>query len=84
MTRQLAVIGFVGILVDRAASTDHGRSWDYDLLPYTGPPTSVSPDGRWAYYALAKVGLQVRTTMSQATREAMAESITGVVPAAAN
>jgi hypothetical protein len=78
MTRELAVIGFVGIVVDRAATFDHGRSWEYDLMPYTGPPTSISPDGRWAYYSLARVGLEVRTTMSQATRTAMVESITGI------
>ncbi len=72
MTRQLAVIGFVGIVVDREATSDHGTSWEYDLMPYTGAPTSISPDGRWAYYSLARVGLQVRTTMSPATRQAMA------------
>ena len=84
MTRQLAVIGFVGIVVDRVATTDHGRSFEYDLMPFTGPPTSISADGRWAYYSLARVGLEVRTTMSQATREAMAETITGVVAAPPN
>ena len=84
MTRDLAVIGFVGIVVDRAATTDHGRSWEYDLMPYTGPPASISPDGRWAYYSLARVGLEVRTTMSRATRQAVAQSITGVSPAPAN
>jgi phosphoglycerol transferase len=84
MTRELAVIGFVGIVVDREATTDHGRSWEYDLMPYTGPPTSISPDGRWAYYSLARVGLEVRTTMSPATREAITETITGVTPGAPN
>lgn len=76
MTRDLAVIGFAGILVDRFATDDRGRSLEEQLSSYTGPVQSVSPDGRWAYLSLEKIVEQVRLTMSPADRAAEAAALT--------
>ncbi len=76
MTRDLAVIGFAGILVDRFATDDRGRLLEEQLATYTGPVQSVSPDGRWAYLSLEQIGEQIRLTMTPAERAAEAAALT--------
>lgn len=76
MTRDLAVIGFVGILIDRAATPDGGQALESDLEPFTGPVVSTSPDGRWAYLSLERQAQQVRLTMSPAERAAETARLT--------
>lgn len=68
MTKDLAIIGFSGILIDRVATDDHGYSLEQGLEPYTGEPEMVSDDGRWAYLSLATQLVQVGATMSPAER----------------
>lgn len=76
MVRDLAVIGFSGILIDRYATDDQGRSLERRLLPYTGAPTLVSADGRWSYLTLAQQQSEVALTMSPQTRAAETARLT--------
>jgi len=76
MTHDLAVAGFAGILIDRYATDDGGRSLEADLEPYTGAVRSTSPEGRWSYLSLDKISAQLRLTMSPAARAREAAAIT--------
>lgn len=79
MTHDLAVAGFAGILIDRYATDDGGRSLEADLEPYTGAVRSTSPEGRWSYLSLDKISAQLRLTMSPAARAREAAAITRAI-----
>ncbi|WP_029135520.1 hypothetical protein [Nakamurella lactea] len=76
MVNDLAVIGFSGILLDRAATPDGGTAWTTELTAVTGPVVSVSPNGRFAYFSLKRADQQVRLTMTPAQRAAEAARLT--------
>lgn len=78
MVRDLAVIGFVGIVIDREASPNNGEYLEQRLEPYTGPVQAVSQDGRWSYLSLDQVRNELRLTMSPAQIAAEASAITHV------
>jgi phosphoglycerol transferase len=75
LTRDLAIIGFRGILIDRDATPDLGRSLVARLAPFTGPAQAVSSDGRWAYLSLARP-LQQIAAMTPAARADRAARLT--------
>lgn len=76
MVTDMAVIGFSGILIDRFATDDLGRSLERRLLPHTGAPVQVSADGRWSYLTLARQESEVALTMSAEARAAEAARLT--------
>ncbi len=78
MVRDLAVIGFVGIVIDRAASPGDGSYLEQRLEPYVGPVQAVSQDGRWSYVSLDRVRNELRLSMSPAQIAAQASAITHV------
>lgn len=80
MTRNLAMIGFEGILVDRNALADGGVALEQQLIPILGDPALVSPDGRYAYFPLAPVIEQVNATTTEQERDAVAQQITQIAP----
>ena len=75
LTKNLAIIGFAGVLVERDVTKDKGVALDAQLRPYTGPPVVVDPSGTWAFYSLLKVREQVEATMSPAERNAAASAL---------
>ncbi|MET3806574.1 phosphoglycerol transferase [Nakamurella sp. UYEF19] len=75
MTKDLATVGFVGIVVDRVATVDDGAALEKSLAPYTGAPTLISRDGRWAFLSLDRSLQQVAATMTAAERSAAAAVI---------
>ena len=78
MTRDLATVGFEGIVVDRAALADAGAQLDTQLTPLLGPAGLVSPDQRYAYYSLQPVIDQVMSTATAQQRDDAAQVITHV------
>ncbi|SDP04828.1 hypothetical protein SAMN04515671_2790 [Nakamurella panacisegetis] len=77
MVRDLAAIGFAGITVDRAATTDHGRQWERTLAAQLGRPALVSRDLNYVYYSLARAARALRADTTAAQRAAIATAITG-------
>ena len=74
MARDLAVIGFDGIVIDRWASS---ASVENKLVAVLGPVQRVSPDRRWSYLSLAGLRAQVELTMTPAQIAAEAAVLTG-------
>ena len=74
MARDLAVIGFSGILVDIQVTNDGGLSLDTDLTPVTGAPL-VDSTGQFRFYSLAGIKARVDATLSPAERAAQAQAI---------
>ena len=74
MTRDLAVIGFSGILVDVQVTNDGGLSLDTELTPVTGAPI-VDPTGQFRFYSLAGIKARIDATMLPTERAAQAEAI---------
>ena len=64
--RDLAEMGFSGIVVDRAATKDQGKALEAAFAPFTGPPAFSSPNGRYALLSLkAQVAAATATTTPQ-------------------
>ena len=66
--RNLAIVGFAGVLVDRTMTTDNGKALEAGLRTELGAPLLVSSDGLWAYYTLSKQLAEVAKDMSPAAR----------------
>ena len=75
MTHDLAVLGFGGVLLDRAATPDNGTSRQDDLTRVLGAPTHDQQDGRFVYFSLAPVVARVEVSMTPAARAAAARAI---------
>lgn len=80
MTRNLAMIGFQGIVVDRAALADAGAALEAQLRPVLGDPELTSPDNRYVYYSLQPVAQQVQASTTSEERAQIASQITGIAP----
>jgi hypothetical protein len=78
MTRDLAMMGFVGILIDRAATNDGGRALERRIASYVTGERSSS-DQRWVYYSLSPVITQVMLNTTAEQRAARITEITGVL-----
>ena len=75
MAKDLAIIGFSGIVIDRVAAQDNGYSLEAGLKPYTGEPELVSNDGRWSYLSLATEQQEVAVSMTAQERAVQAAAL---------
>ncbi|MET3806920.1 phosphoglycerol transferase [Nakamurella sp. UYEF19] len=80
MTRNLAAIGFAGIVVHRAALKDHGKAMEASLRTLLGKPSLVSPDGSWSFLSLTPAIAALDATTTPAQRVAIAQAITHLPP----
>lgn len=80
MTRNLAIIGFEGIVIDRDAIADAGAALEEQLKPLLGAPELISPDGRYVYYSLEAVNRQALSDTTSEERSAIAAQITSIPP----
>ena len=78
MTRDLAAIGFQGIVIDRSALTDGGAELKAQLTPLLGEPTLTTDNLRYTYFSLQSVIDQVNATTAPEHRAEAAASITHV------
>lgn len=78
MARNLAAIGFEGIVIDRAALADAGAAFEAQLGPLLGGPAVTSPDSRYVYYSLQPVIQQMQASTTSAERAQIAAQITGI------
>lgn len=62
--RDIAIVGFSGIIVDRRATLDQGSSILGPLRTALGPPSIVSDDDRWAYFSLDRIRLEIDASMT--------------------
>ncbi len=76
MVEQLAVVGYQGIVVNTAGTTDHAAAITAQLTPLTGPPSIRSRDGHYLYFSLAGPLAEVSRRMTPAQRTATAATIT--------
>ncbi|SDP04801.1 hypothetical protein SAMN04515671_2789 [Nakamurella panacisegetis] len=77
MVRNLAIAGFVGILVDRDMTADNGSALEAKLQSQLGAPLLVSTNQEWAYYSLSRQLTEVATEMSPTERARAAARIVG-------
>ena len=80
LTRDLAVLGFAGIVVDRFATPDRGSKLEAGLRPEIGGPMFTGSGGRYAFFSLAAARARVDASMTAAQQQVMAREI--VPPAA--
>jgi len=78
MTRDLATIGFQGIVIDRAALADTSAELDAQLRPLLGAVALTSPDGRYTFYSLQPVIDDVLATTTPEQRAATAAALTHI------
>ncbi len=78
MAHDLAVIGFVGISIHRAALVDKGKKWEASLAPLLGPPTLISPDKQYSYIPLTRAIDELDRTTTASQRAAFAAAITEI------
>ncbi|MTD14108.1 hypothetical protein GIS00_09140 [Nakamurella sp. YIM 132087] len=76
MVRDIAIVGFTGIVVDRYATPDNGAEIENGLEPLLGAPTLVSSNGRYSFIPLGTAGQQVLLSMTEQERAAEADRIT--------
>ena len=75
MTRDLAALGFVGVVVDRYATADDGRELEAGLRQVTGGPLFIGSQGRYAYYSLAAARARLDASMTASQQHALASEI---------
>jgi phosphoglycerol transferase len=71
----IAKMGFTAIVVDRWATEDRGKALEAAYAPYTGAPTFVSPDGRWAYLSVQRQLAEVNAATTPGERAAFTARI---------
>jgi hypothetical protein len=76
IAKDLAIVGFSGIVLDTYATQDNGAALEARFAPYTGAPQLTSADGRWVFLSLDAQLEQVRLTMSEQQRADQAAVIT--------
>jgi len=81
MTRDLATIGFQGIVIDRAALADAGAALESELTAVLGPSSLISPNQRYVFFDLQPVIDEVERTTTPEGRAAAAAGITHIEPA---
>jgi hypothetical protein len=62
-------MGFGAIVVDRAATPDHGAALEASYAPFTGRVAFTSPDGRWAFLSLKRQLDEANATTTPAQRQ---------------
>jgi phosphoglycerol transferase len=63
-------MGFAAIVIDRAATPDHGAAIEAAYAPYAGSPGFTSQDGRWAFLSLQRQSSQAEATAAPEQRQA--------------
>ncbi len=77
---QVAAVGFVGVVIDRAGYPDSGAALLKAIKPYTGVPTLGSTDSRLIYVDLTGFRARLRSelgddALSQSTHVALGDTV---------
>jgi phosphoglycerol transferase len=68
-------MGFAALVVDRAATPDHGAALEAAYAPFAGPVAFASLDGRWAFLDLRPHLSQIEATTTPQERRAFTDQV---------